>query len=389
MDKIRIMYFIGTLSRGGAEGQLIELMKGLDRSFFEPALVVLKGRDELYDICLEHGINPVFLHMRGGAGLLNPFTAFGILRNVISLMLRIIRERTHIVHGYLYMGNMVAAFIGKLTGVPIIITGRRSLSTYKTQKWTPLHRLFEIIANRWTDLIIANSSAVKDDIVLNERIDPSQVMVIYNGVRWEQFQQNEKADSLSSELRLREGAKVIGMIANLIHYKNHEMLIRALPLVRAKISPIQILCVGRDSGIRSELESLSRELGVDDIITWTGSRKDVARILQLMNVSVLTSLEEGFPNAVLESMASGIPVVATRVGGVPEAVIDGRTGFLVDSRDHGSLADRLIQLLTSDTLAKEMGDNARKRVQEDFSMEKMICATEEAYKELLKSKGIL
>ena len=141
--------------------------------------------------------------------------------------------------------------------------------------------------------------------------------------------------------------------------------------------------------MRSELESLSRELGVDDIIIWTGSRKDVARILQLMNVSVLTSLEEGFPNAVLESMASGIPVVATRVGGIPEAVIDGRTGFLVDSRDHGSLADRLIQLLTSDTLAKEMGDSARKRVQEDFNMEKMIRATEEAYKELSKSKGIL
>jgi len=175
------------------------------------------------------------------------------------------------------------------------------------------------------------------------------------------------------------------MVANLIHYKNHMMLLRALPLVKEKIPHAHALLIGRDSGIQKELEAYAREREVLPSITFTGPRQDIPELLSLMDISVLTSREEGFPNALLESMAAGIPVVATRVGGIPEVVVEGETAFLVEPDDHEALALRITELLSDPAMARSMGAKGRERVTTVFTMEAMVTSTEEIYDTLLRS----
>lgn len=385
-DKIKIMYFIGTLGRGGAEGQLLELIEGLDKEKFAPVLVVLKGKDDLYPRCEKMGIPLYLLEFAGPAGSLVPWKLYRVMKNLIRLYMSMKKDTPHIVHAYLFVSYVCGVFMGKLVGVPLIITSRRSLGTFKARVWTPFHRLLEKLVNSWTDLIIANSYAVKEDTEKREKICGSRIIVIHNGVDHEVLKTDGKALHLKKELNIQEGAKVVAMIANLIHYKNHKMLLSAIPIIKRHIPDTHFLLIGRDGGMEGILRDYARSLGIEEYITFAGSRSDIASLLSIIDVSVLTSLEEGFPNVVLESMACGVPVVATSVGGIPEAIDDRKTGFLVASMDHEALAEKILELLSNVELAEAMGRNGIKKVKECFTIEKMVRAHEKLYKDLLKKK---
>jgi glycosyltransferase involved in cell wall biosynthesis/O-antigen ligase len=384
---VRVIYFIGTLGRGGAEGQLLGLIRRLDRTKFEPHLVVLREEGELCECCKKWGIEPFYLGFKGFLSTFYPWNALPLLGNAFRLFLRMTAEKPLIVHGYLFSSYVTAVFFGVLTGVPLIITGRRSLGSSKTRTWNSLHRLIEIIVNSMTDRVVANSRAVVADTITREALPSKKVTYIHNGVDLGRYERREASSSLKASLKIPGDARVIGMVANLIHYKNHMMLLRAIPFIREKIPGLHVLLVGRDSGIQEKLESYASEYEWASSLTFVGPRDDVPDLLSLMEVSVLTSREEGFPNALLESMASGLPVVATRVGGVPEVVAEGETAFLVDSEDHEALALRVIELLSDPALARSMGEKGRERVGSLFSLEAMVAATEALYDELLGEKG--
>lgn len=384
-EKIRIVYFIGTLGRGGAEGQLLELIERLDKERFSPSLVVLRKEGGHLERLEESGIPCHFLHFRGVINTFYPPNLWKALGSVMSLIRILKKERPHIVHGYLFVSYVAAVFFGRCSETPLIITSRRSLATSKTRRWTILHRLVEILTNMETDVIIANSNAVKDDTVKREHVSPDRVEVIYNGVDLSRFSGNEES---ASRLRLQMGidaaAPVIGVVANLIPYKNHRLILRALAPVAEAFPSVRLLLVGRDSGIGGALREYSRSLGVEDLVIFMGECNDIPAALSLMDISVLTSLEEGFPNAILESMAAGLAVVATAVGGSQEAVIDGETGFLVPSDDHEALADRVTVLLKDPKKRKMMGERGRAVAIERFSLDAMVEKTEKLYGDRLE-----
>jgi len=384
---VKIAYLIGTLGRGGAEGQLLELICRLPRERFDPLLVVLKREGDLESRCREMGITPCYLGFRGFFSTLYPWNLAALLWNSGALVVKMARERYRVIHGYLFISYIIAAFLGTLAGVPVIVGSRRSMGSSKTRSWNWLHRLLEIMANRWTDMIVANSRAVMEDTIVRESLPPEKVTFIYNGVDPERFtvRPGEEMPELSPPIP--DNAVVVGMVANLIHYKNHMMLLRALPLVREKVPAVHALLIGKDSGIQEELEAFAAEQGIQSCITFAGPRHDIPTLLSLLTVSVLTSREEGFPNALLESMAAALPVVATRVGGIPEVVDEGETAFLVDSDDHVALAQRLTELLSDPHLARAMGEKGKERVRALFSMEAMVASTEALYMELLEKKG--
>jgi glycosyltransferase involved in cell wall biosynthesis len=387
--RIGIYYFVGTLGKGGAEGQLLELIEGLDRQRFEPVLVVLKGKDALYERCKKSGVEVIFLQIRGLLQSFNPLNLAIVVRNLLGLYRRMKERRPHIVHGYLFLSYCLAAFMGKMVGAPVIITSRRSMGSSKTRIWTIFHRILEILANRATDAVIANSRAVRDDTIKREGIPDTRIAVIYNGIDQRRFERREAASVLAKTLRIREGAKVVGLIANLIPYKNHRMLIDAIPLIKEHCREVHFLLVGNDTrGIEEDLRAYARVRGVEECMTFAGSRDDMPDVLSLLAVSVLTSREEGFPNVLLESMAAGLPVVATDVGGVAEIVQEGITGYLVPSGDFRSFAERVVEILTDERLAADMGARARTRVREFFKAETMVAATEALYVRLLEGKGI-
>jgi len=378
-DRIKNLYVIGTLDLGGAEHQLVALAKGLDRARFLPVVYCLTATGPLLPELTRAGIQVKCFGLRGLTVRRNPIL---VARRLADFLISLKKERPDIVHGFLFHAYILGSFAARLAGVPMVIASRRSLGLFKERK---LHyRLLERLANRMTDLIIANSVAVREDVSRQEKVPSSKVRVIYNGIDPSLFE--IPADlGLRASLGFRKGVKVIGVIANLIHYKGHRFLLQACPEVKAKCPDVRFLLIG-DGLLRGELETMAEELGVREEVIFLGSRNDIPALLSIIDVFVLPSLEEGFSNAILEAMAAGKPVVATRVGGVPEAVIHGKTGLLVPPKDPQALADAIIGILSDPQQAEEMGKAGRERVKKEFSLDRMIREMERLYEELLTRK---
>jgi glycosyltransferase involved in cell wall biosynthesis len=187
------------------------------------------------------------------------------------------------------------------------------------------------------------------------------------------------------------GTPVVVVVSRLARMKGLEQLIEAAAILKSRGTDARFLIVGETSpGERPYLDELKRcaiTHRVDDRVVFTGLRGDVPALLSAADVSVMPSLNEALSNVLLESMAAGVPTVATRVGGTPEALVDGRTGLLVPPGDAASLAAAIARLLANHALAYGLGRSARQWIRERFSMERMVNATEELYQELLARKA--
>ncbi len=378
-DRIKILYVIGTLDLGGAERQLVALAKGLDRSKFFPIVYCLTATGPLLPELTRAGIQVKCFGLRGLTIRRNPIL---VARRLVDFLLSLKKERPDVVHGLLFHAYILGSFAARLARVPIVIASRRSLGLFKERK---LHyRLIEKVANRMTDLIIANSVAVREDVLRQEKVLPSKVRVIYNGI--DPFLYEIQTDvGLRASLGLPNGAKVIGVVGNLIHYKGHRFFLQACPEVKAKFPDVRFLLIG-DGPLRGELEVMAGELGIKEEVIFLGSRNDIPALLSIIDLFVLPSLEEGFSNAILEAMAAGKPVVATRVGGIPEAVVHEETGLLVPPKDPKALADAIIRVLSDPELAMRMGKAGRDRVIREFSLDRMVRSLEQVYEELVQAK---
>ena len=189
-------------------------------------------------------------------------------------------------------------------------------------------------------------------------------------------------------------AAIVAVVSRLHELKGLDDFLEAAAALAARHPEVRYLIVGdrlavkdgtvvKEDAYRASLEGLARRLGIADRVVFTGFRLDIPQILQEVAVSVLPSLSEGLSNFLLESMAAGVPVVATRVGGSPEAVGDGETGLLVPTRNAAALARAIDALLTDRDLARRMGQAGRRRMEERFSLEAMARATERLYSSLL------
>ena len=178
------------------------------------------------------------------------------------------------------------------------------------------------------------------------------------------------------ELRKKTGFtqshKVVTVVANLIPYKGHAELLDAAAAVLDQIPSSRFWLVGRDRGIEKYLKQKARELGILNRVIFAGERSDMPNILAASDILVLPSHEEGFSNVILEAMAAGLPLVATRVGGAQEAVLDGVTGWLVQPNRPKELATKIVDLLNNPKRSKEWGERGKERVKKEFGIEKMV-----------------
>ena len=381
MRPVKILYIIGTLDFGGSERQLIRLVIGLDRSRFHPVVCCLSRRGPLADELAQHGVKVEIVSFRG----------LTILRDLPQVLLRFRRlvwlfreEKPDILHGFLFWAYILGTYAAKLAGVPIVLASRRGLGHFKADK--PHYLFLERLANRLTDLIVANAEAVKQDVLRQELVEPSKVRVVYNGIDPSPYVFTADP-ALRASLGVPEAARVVGVVANLIPYKGHRDFLHACRAIRQRQAGITFLLIG-DGPCRGELEGLARDLGLEKDVRFLGTRRDIPQLLALMDVVVLPSLEEGLPNAILEAMAAGKAVVATQVGGVPEAVVQGETGLLVPPGDPQALADAVLLLLADRPLAEAMGRAGRDRVAKMFGLDRMIRETEALYQEVLAAKAI-
>jgi glycosyltransferase involved in cell wall biosynthesis len=375
--RLHIFYLIGTLDIGGAEGQLVQLLKGLDRDRFSATVCCLTSAAGPYaDDIRQLGIDVYSIGFQGLRIFRYPHRVAGQLFRLARL---IRRERPDIVHGYLFWAYVLGTFAARAARVPRVVSSRRSLGNFKAGK---LHYLLlERLSNAMTSLVIANSRAVRADAMRQEKLPPRKVIVIYNGVDSSQFRATAPA-ALVEDLQLQDAEPVVTVVANFIDYKGHGFFFDAWRRVAATVPSAVAILVG-DGPERAKWEGRIMADALGSSVRFVGSRRDIPAILALTDIVVHPSLEEGFSNAILEAMAAGRPVVATAVGGNTEAIQDGRTGILVPARDSEALAAAILILAREPGRAREMGSAGRERVARHFSVEQMVRSYESVYERLL------
>jgi L-malate glycosyltransferase len=291
------------------------------------------------------------------------------------------QEKVDVIHAHQYTPFFYAMLGRWLSGRPPI------LFTEHGRHFPDQRRLKRVAANRLLltrrDRVIGVGAAVRDALITNEGIPAPRVGVIYNGIDPARFQ-NQGHDRLEVRKELGIGADdlMILQVARLDYLKDHATAVRALGRLVRTVPHARLVLVG-DGPERERIERCIADSGLGDSVRLLGTRRDVARFTAVADMFLLTSISEGIPLTLIEAMAAGLPVVATRVGGVPEVVQDGVTGLLAEPGDDGTLAEHMLHLFRHPSVGEEMGRRGRDRGQELFSENAMVANYERLYKEML------
>jgi glycosyltransferase involved in cell wall biosynthesis len=379
---MKILFVIGSTELGGAEQHLLRLTTSLRQRNYEPSVFVLtpggpltalfeKSGVRVYGVSLPHWVDRWIRHHRLIAWLRLIYAAAALWWYLWTF-------RPKVVHYFLPAAYVVGGLVS-LFGPPMRrIMSRRSLNHYQKK-----HKLFQRIEH-WLhprmDIICGNSEAVVRDLK-SEGVKYNQLKLIYNGIDLNRFNNVRNRVEMRQSLGVGDEVLVFVVVANLIPYKGHADLIRALVSVRENIDlPWVCWCVGRDDGIEKELCTQAKELGIDKNVIFLGSRNDVPDLLCAADIGVLCSHEEGFSNAVLEGMAASLPMIVTNVGGNAEAIIDGECGYVVEPHSPSQLGKALVRIAVDSNRAK-MGVASHARVIKQFSWVACVDAYESIYSE--------
>jgi sugar transferase (PEP-CTERM/EpsH1 system associated) len=291
------------------------------------------------------------------------------------------RVRPDVLHTHQIGALFYAGPAARRAGIPVVVHtehGKQYASNWR-------RRLVGRLAGRYARRYFCVSADVAREVRDYRIVAPGKVAVVPNGIDVDRFARAEPADP-GDGLGIQPGARVIGTVGRLTEIKRQDLLIRAFARVAARHPAARLLLVG-DGPLRNALETLTTTLGVGDRVTFAGYRDRPERFLRLMDVFALTSRSEGMPLAILEAWASGLPVVASRVGGVPEVVADGRTGLLFPPGDEAALATHLERLLTDPVAARALGDAGRAEVREKFDVRTMCDTYQRYYRALLRARA--
>ncbi len=389
MTPAKIIYVLGTFAIGGTETQLLELLRRINREQFVP-IVYAFGLDGPLRARLESLAIPLFIRdyappsesriawLRGALALVREMTRF------------FRQQRPMIVQSFLPSANLFAAISAKSAAVPVIITGRRATLNANDPAFPAFpHQWLLHASNLWVTAIVANSMQLRDECLMKERwLSPRKIRVIHNGVDVERFHAVPSSFALERAYGIPEHALVVGTIANLESRKGHSVLLRAAGTVLQQMPDTRFVLIGRDDGMRETLETFADHAGIRQAIVFAGQQRNIPEWLSIMDILVSSSHLEGLSNVLLEGMAAGLPIVATRVAGTPEVVVDGDTGLLVPPGEPDVLADAILRLLRDRKTRENMGSAGRQRVHTAFRIERMVAQTETLYRELLDQKSM-
>ena len=378
-DRIRLMELTTVFAIGGTERQLVNLAKGIDPARFDLHLGCLLKFGSLLE------------EIKG-----RPLTEFHIdhlfglrtWKEQLKLAAYLRRHHIQLFHAQGFYPNVFGIAAARLAGTPVALASVRDLGDSRTR----LQTLAQRIACGLADGIVVNAEVVRRQLVA-QGYAPEKIHVIHNGVDLAGLAADGERSDIRPELGLPKDAPLVAVVSRLSPLKGIEDFLEAAALVAARSPAVRFLVVGdvcvkpsatESNGYRSKLERRAQWLGLGRRVVFTGFRLDVFRILSQASVSVLPSHSEALSNALLESMAAGAPVVATSVGGNPEAVEEGISGLLVPPRNPPMLAQAICRLLEQPEQAARLGQAARRRVEEHFSIDRMVRQTERLYRSLLE-----
>jgi glycosyltransferase involved in cell wall biosynthesis len=302
------------------------------------------------------------------------------LRFFLHLCWVLYRHRVDLIHVNSYVPGNYARLAAALMQVPIIIDHWHGFTRFNGKR-----RLICRLLGRFTDLSLAVSQGVKDYLIAEIGLDPARIRVVPNGVDIAAIDAARPGPEVRRELGLPVEAAVIGLVARLDHWgKGHKELFEAMASLKESY-PVHTLLVG--GGRRQdEVKAVAADLGLAESVHFLGPRQDVPDLLASMDIFVLPSYSEGVSLALLEAMATGLPVVASAVGSTPEVLADGVNGLLIPPRDAAALGEALARLLADRAWATQLGAHARTHVREHFSLDRLGREINEIYEELVEKK---
>ena len=369
-EPIRLAEFANGFWLGGGEVQLVELLRNLP-DHYAVSVAALEANGPLLEGVLEMGYSPAVFELRGSAFGLN--TLLQIKRSA-----RWLREnRIQLVHAHDLYSALIAVPAAKIARCRVIV-GRLDLVHWKGR----LRRLAMRALSRAADHVIANAKAIETMLVETEGIPAERVSVIYNGIDVAAFDRRVRQGP-SLPLPATGGAPVAVLVANMHDpVKRQEDFLLAIAEARTRFPDLRALLVG-DGRRRAQLEELSARLHLEQVAHFLGHRVDVPAVLARANIGVLCSEREGLSNAVMEAMASRLPMIVTNTGGNPELVKDGERGLVVSVRQPSELSAAMVKLLENPTTSRRMGEAGRQFIEKEMGLSRMALAHDLLYRSLL------
>jgi glycosyltransferase involved in cell wall biosynthesis len=369
--KMKVAFYIGSLYAGGSERHVVRLLEGLPKAGYQVALMVNSKTGDLLEKVVHLGVKvvemPISPTLVGRLGFI--FHAARFLR----------QHRFDIVQGYNDISILYISLAARLAGTRRVVFALRN--THQLKDASLKTKIIGWVCRHLVRGVIVNSNQTALQLTTQFNVPVEDIKIAFNGIETLKDRQTTDAVQMRQKLSLHADRKTIGLAARLDPVKKVEILIKAAALLSD--IPIQYVIVG-DGQERAKLETLAATANQAGNFIFAGQQKNALSWISAFDIGVLCSESEGFPQAILEYMATGLPVVAPAVGGIPELVVEGETGFLVSPGDPFAFAAALRRLIEDPELSSRMGNAGQQRARECFSRESEISAHAAAYQSWLE-----
>lgn len=375
--KINILYLRDTDKVCGPGKTMINTHRTLDRGAFSLTLCVTGGgkggTNAFCESAKKVGADVVLLKMGGF------FDVSALIR-----LVRLLRERRiDILQTHDAQTRRIGLVAASLSGVTHVSSLHGWIQNNQKQKWaTGLDKRLV----RFSKKVIVMSEAMKTEIVA-AGVSPEKVMTLYNAVLLKDYSVGGRGEKIRKEFEISEDEKVVAFIGRFSAEKGPDVFVRMAQRVLRQYSKVKFLMIG-DGPLRSDITRSVDDLGLRKQMIFTGHRTDMERIYLVLDILVISSFSEGLPNVLLEAFAYRKPVVSTRVGGTPEIISHGESGFLVEPGNVDGLVDSVLALLKDPELAGKMGERGRKTIEEKLSFEKRTERIQALYQEIVNGRGL-
>jgi glycosyltransferase involved in cell wall biosynthesis len=377
--RLNLLFVIDNLQFGGGERVFAQIIKGLPPEKYKIFLASCPGKQ--FHQAIETRWFQFFP------------TDFSKRLNfsLISRLLKIIKKHEiNIVHGQgaraEFHARIASWLAGKSKYVSTIAMPVEGFDVGPVRK--KIYTLFDRFSEKFVDRFLVVSDVLRDKMIRGHGIPAEKVIKIYNGIEIDHYTpqgQNGSRERIRNEFNIGRDTLFIGAIGRLVWQKGFEHLVQAMQEVLKEIPPTKVLIVG-EGPLRNDLEGLARKLKIERDIIFAGFRKDVEGILSAIDVLVVPSLLEGFPMITLEGMAVAKPIIATRIDGIKEQIVDAESGILIPPGDPDAIAEAILRLNADKELAQSLGLEGRRRVEKEFTVERMVSETEKVYQSLYEQR---
>ena len=374
-EPIVLLHVIPTLGLGGAERFLVELCRALPAHRYRVIVATVSGEGPRADDLRQEGIEVFPLRVRSHWQL-----------SAVLRLARFMRRRdVDIVHTHLFVGGVFGRLAARLAGVSVTVSTAQN--AYAPEHLLPrLQVLADGLLARLDDRLVAVSQGARDYLTQVERVPPAKIEVVPNAIAWPEPVPPAQVEDTRRDLGAEGRSPLLGTVARLAPQKGLAYLLQALGTLRARFPNLFCVIIG-DGELRGELEALAERLELQNHVRFCGLRRDVPAALQCLDLFVLPSLFEGLSLALLEAMAAGRPVVATRVAGSSEVITDGVNGRLVPPADAAALAQAMAEVLDDREKALALARKGQDTVRRRYTIGPVAEAYEGIYEELLQAKG--